>query len=92
VRASDLLGATAISASGAPLGRISELLCETGPDGVPKIVEVEVTRGRRLRLLGYERAGIQGPWVLEKLASWLHRHTQTIPWQDLNLLHPYGKD
>jgi hypothetical protein len=83
MRASDLLGAVAHDAAGNRLGRITELICRIDPDGTPRIHEVQISPGRRHRLLGYERPGIQGPWLLERIAGWLHRGTRTIPWSEL---------
>jgi PRC-barrel domain len=88
MKASDLLGATAYDRGGQRLGTINELICRPDSDGRPMIVEVQLSPGRRHRLLGYERPGIQGPWLLEKLANWLHRGTTTVRWEDLNLFPP----
>jgi hypothetical protein len=83
-KASDLLGATAHDAQGRTLGTIDELICRPDASGVPRITEVLVSDRRRHRLLGYERPGIQGPWVLERLAGYLHRGARTIPWAEID--------
>ena len=85
MRASDILGSTVYAGDGRPIGTISELICRPDADGIPRLVEVQVSPGRRHRLLGYERPGIQGPWLLEKLASWLHRGSHVIPWAEVRL-------
>ena len=82
-RASSYLGRTVRDADGRELGRIADLIARTGPDGVPQVVAALVTPGHRGRLLGYERPGIQGPWIIERLAGWLHRGTREIPWRDV---------
>jgi hypothetical protein len=82
LRASDLLGATAYDRSGVRLGVVSELICDVTPDGA-RVVKALVSVRRRKRLLGYERPGIQGPWLLERLADWLNRGGREYPWSDL---------
>jgi GNAT superfamily N-acetyltransferase len=85
VKASDLLGRHAYDADGRDLGVIADLLARpSGRDGA-RIYAVLVTPGHRGRLLGYERPGIQGPWLLERFADWLHRGTREIPWAQLRL-------
>ncbi|MBV1856683.1 PRC-barrel domain-containing protein [Catellatospora tritici] len=83
MKASDLLGRTVVGAGGEVVGKVADLLCRRDADGVTRIDAVLVTPGRRGRLLGYERPGIQGPWLIEKLAQWLHRGTREIPWHEV---------
>lgn len=47
------------------------------------MVRALVSHPRRRRLLGYERPGIQGPWLLERLADWLNRDSREYAWSDL---------
>jgi hypothetical protein len=81
-RASQLLGAVAYDRSGQRLGIVTELICEPSPQG-GRIVRALVSPRRHHRLLGYERPGIQGPWLLERLADWLNRGSRELPWSDL---------
>jgi hypothetical protein len=90
-KASDLLGAEAFDSGGASLGTIDDLICRPGSDGVPRIVEVLVSARRRHRLLGYERDGIQGPWVLEQLARFLHRGARTVAWASIDHVTPRAR-
>jgi hypothetical protein len=85
MKASDVLGAVAYDRDGRVLGTVTELICHTDSDGLPRIVDVQVSPRRRHRLLGYERPGIQGPWLLERIAGWLHRDTLTLPWADIRV-------
>jgi len=71
MKASDLLGARVYSVDGVDLGRIADLLTRPDERGHPRIYAVLVTPRHRGRLFGYERPGIQGPWLLERLGRWL---------------------
>jgi sporulation protein YlmC with PRC-barrel domain len=81
--ASDFLGRVVHDRSGRELGRVADLITRVGPDGVPRVTGVLITPRWRGRLLGYERPGVQGPWLLERLARWLHRGTREIPWDEI---------
>jgi len=84
-RASDLLGRTALSSSGRPLGRVVDLVAEEGADG-PRITAAVVVRGPWGRLLGYERREAGGPWLLEAAARLLlRRNMTTVPFPALRL-------
>jgi hypothetical protein len=82
--ASDLLGRTVRDRAGHPLGRVADLLTEPGEDGRQRIVRVLVVPRRRGRLLGFERPGIQRPWLLERLSRVLHRGTREVAWEDVD--------
>jgi sporulation protein YlmC with PRC-barrel domain len=85
MRASELLGRPVYAADGTEIGRIADLITERDGNGVPRVTAALVTPGRRGRLLGYERSGIQGPWLIERIAGWLHRDTREIPWPQVRL-------
>ncbi|MFC3897478.1 hypothetical protein ACFOWZ_38895 [Lentzea rhizosphaerae] len=38
----------------------------------------------RGRLLGFERPGIQPPWLLERIERVLHRGTHEVEWDDVD--------
>ncbi|MEU0878343.1 PRC-barrel domain containing protein [Lentzea sp. NPDC005914] len=82
--ASDLLGRTVRDRAGRPLGRVADLLTEADESGRHQVVKVLVTPRWRGRLLGFERPGIQRPWVLERLARVLHRGTREVAWEDVD--------
>jgi hypothetical protein len=84
MRASDLIGRTAYDADGRPQGRIADLLARRAPDGTMYVHAAFVTPRWRGRLFGYERPGIEGPWLIEWLANRLHRGSREIPWEDLH--------
>lgn len=85
MRASDLIGQTATDSSGRALGRVADLICRPDPDGRPRVHSVLIVPRRRGRLFGYEREGIQGPWLIEQFARWLHRGAREIPWSEVQV-------
>ena len=89
VRAGDLLGRRARDAGGRDLGRVVDLVTETDGEGRQRLVAAVAVRGPWGRLLGYERAQVRGPWLLETLARLiLRREMTTIPWDELRLSPP----
>ncbi len=86
VGARDLIGHRVRDRQGKHLGRVIDLICESG-DGPPaRVVEAVVGDGPFLRMLGYESPEERGPWLLLMLARWItRRHLRTYPWNDLVL-------
>jgi hypothetical protein len=82
--ASDLLGRTVRDRAGRPLGRVADLLAEPDADGRPRLVRVLVAPRWRGRLLGFERPGVQRPWVLERISRVLHRGMREVAWEDVD--------
>jgi sporulation protein YlmC with PRC-barrel domain len=83
-RASSILGRQVRDRSGRPLGRIADLVTERDPDGVERVTAAIVVKGRWGRLLGYERNERTGPWVLERLATYIQRRDTTrVAWHEL---------
>ncbi|SEF37399.1 hypothetical protein SAMN05421837_113229 [Amycolatopsis pretoriensis] len=85
MRASDLLGATAYDAEGRRLGRIADLIAGVDPAGAPVIRAVLVAPNRRVRLLGYERDEMSRPWLIDRIARWVHRDLREVSWDDVRL-------
>ncbi|WP_410595554.1 PRC-barrel domain-containing protein [Amycolatopsis sp. lyj-23] len=85
MRASDLLGSTAYDTQGRPLGRIADLITEVDSTGAPVILAALIAPRRRVRLLGYERKEMSRPWVIDRIARWLHRDLREIAWADLSV-------
>jgi hypothetical protein len=86
VRASQLLGRELRHHDGTVIGRIADLHTARDPDGHEYVTAAIVTSGRWGRLLGYERAEVTGPWLLERLARYvLRRHTRHVPFGELEL-------
>ncbi|MGW5718651.1 PRC-barrel domain-containing protein [Amycolatopsis sp. NPDC003865] len=85
MRASDLLGSTAYDAQGRRLGRIADLITEADGDGAPVIRAALIVPHRRVRLLGYERDEMSRPWVVDRIARWVHRDLREVPWTELTV-------
>ena len=85
MRASDLIGHPARTPDGTVLGRIADVLARPEPDGTFTVYAVLVSDRRRLRLFGYERPEITGPWVIARLARALQGPLQQIPLDDIAL-------
>lgn len=81
-----VLGRVVHDADGNRLGRVADLVTGRDAEGRERVVAVVVTPGRWGRLLGYERADVRGPWLLEWLAHrLLRRGLRTVDWADLRL-------
>jgi len=83
-RVTDLLGMT-VEAPGAPeperLGRLLDLRLEAEgyePGDQVRVTSLFVGRGRPGANLGYDRHPDQGPWLLNRVVRWLHRHTRAV--------------
>ncbi|WP_410631570.1 PRC-barrel domain-containing protein [Amycolatopsis sp. cmx-4-83] len=85
MRASDLLGTIAYDPQGRRLGRIADLITSVDPDGATVIRAVLVAPKRRVRLLGYERNDMSRPWVIDRIAKWVHRDLREVSWNDVHL-------
>ncbi|MDQ4055396.1 MAG: hypothetical protein M3237_22265 [Actinomycetota bacterium] len=44
------------------------------------VVGLLVGRGRPGSMLGYDRRGDQGPWLVNRVVRWLHRHAGYVGW------------
>jgi sporulation protein YlmC with PRC-barrel domain len=54
------------------------------PLGRLLVVGLLVGRGRPGSMLGYDRKPDQGPWLVNRAVSWLHRHTGYVDWADVS--------
>jgi len=81
-RLSELCGMTAF-ADGVRRGRVLDVRLE--PAGEPVTDRLVVThlvigRGRPGANLGYDRHEEQGPWLVNRVVRWLHRHSAPVEW------------
>jgi hypothetical protein len=77
----ELIGQPAYDNSGEYLGRVADVVVVRDGDGKWRLREVVVTPRPWGRLLGYERSGESGPWLLVMLARrLLRRHMRRLPW------------
>ena len=86
---SDLLGAPVTTADGTPLGAVQDVrLVQDGPyvEGFGQALRVEglVTGKRSFAVrLGFDRAGVRGPWPLTTIFCWLERRAPYYPWDEV---------
>jgi hypothetical protein len=88
MRASDLLGATVVGPDGEPVGVVTDLRCvQDGPlrgaMAAPRLDALVVSHRHTGSLLGYDRRGQQGPWLVRVIVRRLHRHMMVIPWAEV---------
>jgi hypothetical protein len=89
LRAGAYLGRIVRDDTGVVLGRVADLETERDADGRERIVAVVAVRGRWGRLLGYERAEVIGPWLLEWFARLVMRHEmRRIAWEQARVADP----
>jgi hypothetical protein len=50
------------------------------PGGRLLVVGLLVGRGGPGSMLGYDRRGDQGPWLVNRVVRWLHRHAGYVGW------------
>jgi hypothetical protein len=84
-RLNDLLGARVITGDGRELGHVNDVRLAPGPAvrGVRAelVVEGVVISDRHAgSMLGYDRRGDQGPWLVRVLMRRLHRNARYLPW------------
>jgi hypothetical protein len=86
---SDLLDLDVLDGDGTRLGRVKDVrLVQDGPllEGFGHALRVEgiVTgRGAIAVRLGFERAGVRGPWPLTTIFRRLERHARYYDWSDV---------
>src|SRR4051812_37192567 len=85
MRASEIFGRVVYDETGESPGRIVDLLAHQDASGKLFVTAAMVTPGRRGRLLGYERAGLTRPWLIRRIAQWLHRGIREIDLTRLRL-------
>lgn len=62
-----------------PHSRLLDVRLVAVPDGRRHVVDALVVGpGRPGALLGYDRRGEQGPWLVADLVRWLHRHARVV--------------
>lgn len=83
--ASDLIGSRAYARDGTPLGRILDIHGRAEPDGTIVVTSVVIGHRRHLRLFGYRRPEIRGPWIIAVLARAAQGPLRDVPITDLRL-------
>ena len=84
-RLNEALHLSASTTDGEPLGQVLDVrLSRLG--GATMRLEAQglvIGRGRPGSYLGYDRDGTQGPWLLNRLVRWIHRHSGYVPMSDV---------
>ena len=88
--ASDLLGARVHDRHGTLLGTVIDVQAAIAPDGSIVITHVLTSQRRHLRLLGYERPEIRGPWPIARLARALQGPLRQTPVNEIDLASAAG--
>ncbi|MBI2243365.1 MAG: hypothetical protein HYU55_05265 [Nocardioides sp.] len=74
-RLSRLTGMAVLGPEDERIGRVLDARFEPGADGSMVLCSLIVGHGRPGSLLGYDRRGDQGPWLVRTVVRHLHRHT-----------------
>ena len=77
-RLARLTGMAVLGPGDEQLGRVLDARFEPGDDGSLVLCSLIVGRGRPGSLLGYDRRGDQGPWLVRTVVRRLHRHTVIV--------------
>ena len=77
-RLSRLTGMAVRGPEGERIGRVLDARFEPGADGSLVLCSLIVGPGRPGSLLGYDRRGDQGPWLVRTVVRRLHRHTVIV--------------
>lgn len=73
-----LTGMAVLGPDGEPAGRVLDARFTPGADGSLVLSSLIVGPGRPGVLLGYDRRGDQGPWLVRSVVRRLHRHTVIV--------------
>ncbi|RBP65454.1 hypothetical protein DFO66_10437 [Brevibacterium sanguinis] len=87
---SELFDAEVVDATGARLGWVLDLRFRRGtPGSTDSRLEALIVGGhRRVPFLGYERAGMNRPWIFAHFLHRIHRDSLLIPWSEVARYDP----
>jgi sporulation protein YlmC with PRC-barrel domain len=77
-RLGDLTGMDVVVDDEGRIGRVLDARFAPGPKGALTLTSLIVGHGRPGTLLGYDRRGDQGPWLVRTLVRRLHRHSAIV--------------
>jgi sporulation protein YlmC with PRC-barrel domain len=80
-RLNEVLHLEAVAPDGTSLGQVLDVrLSRVRTEPLQLVASgLVIGRGRPGGYLGYDRDGKQGPWLLNRLVRWLHRHSGYVP-------------
>jgi sporulation protein YlmC with PRC-barrel domain len=84
-RMNDFLEMTVVDRAGVELGQVLDVRVTPEPGRRQRLpfTGLVVGRGRPGSLLGYDRRGDQGPWLVSRLVRRIHRHSGYLSWADV---------
>src|SRR5689334_22833628 len=93
MRAAELLGAEVFGPDGRHLGEVLDIRLEQdgpmlGADLALQIRGFVVGRRRLASHLGYDRANVNGPWLVNAVVQWLSKDNRFLAWDDVAQLAP----
>lgn len=63
--------------------QVVDVRLEPEVDGSPRVTSLLVGKVRPGLLLGYDRARVDGPWLLARVLGWVNRFTRELAWADV---------
>ena len=87
MRGSDLIGLPVLGRGGRPLGKVIDVrLVQDGPllgaYAAMRVDALVVGRHRVAAHLGYDRASVNGPWLVNRLVNAITRGNGLLPWAE----------
>ena len=80
-RLGDLLGAPVVLADGTQVGSVDDVRLAGGPGLQHHVVDGLIVGSRgEGALLGYDRRGVRGPWLLRAFVRVVNRDARYVPW------------
>lgn len=85
---SNLLGLRVLDAGHHPVGTVIDVRLRIADDGAdhpgsPELTGLVISPRTRSSYLGYERTGLDAPWLIATIAAWRHRGTFLAAWNDV---------
>jgi sporulation protein YlmC with PRC-barrel domain len=85
-RLGTLTGMDVVEPTGRRVGRVLDARFAPTADGRLVLEALIVGHGQPGSLLGYDRRGDMGPWLVRRVVGWLHRHTCLVDVDRVQLL------
>lgn len=83
---SNLLGLRVLDGGHHPVGTVIDVrlrLDDEANQPSPEVVGLVISPRTRSSYLGYERTGLDAPWLIATIAAWRHRGTFLAAWDDV---------
>lgn len=80
-----------VECEGKRIGYVADARFEVESDfndvfGDMVLVGIIVSERRSASFLGYERSGVNAPWLIARFLAWRHRGSFLIGWQDIEII------